>query len=100
MAIVVEQQKRNINWFALAVVSVSAGVIGLAVYFLFFSPVPLIERVAPAGEGFERIKTVSRIEFRPERVLGNSVFKILRPYGAPEVPEPPASRLNPFAPTR
>lgn len=96
MAIVVEQEKKRINWFALAVVGSVVGIAVIALYFLFFSSVPLIERVAPAGEGFETIRTVSRITFEPDRVFGSPAFRVLRPYGTSSEPALPEARSNPF----
>ena len=96
MAIVIEEQKKGFNWFALAIVIlvVAGGV--AASYYLFFAPTPFIEKVAPPR--LESLKTVSQIELSPELITGNPMFQILKQYINPiEVPTG-ISRSNPFLP--
>lgn len=97
MAIIVEQEKRNINWFALAVVLAIVVIFGATLYYLFFTPAPLIERVAPSGN-LQAIKTVSNINLNPDKVINHPVYKILRIYGGGENLPAAEPRTNPFAP--
>jgi len=83
----------------LVMVLVVLGVIGAAIYYLFFSPVPLIEKVIP--QQVQSIKNISLTEFNPETVLNNPTFQILKQYiNAVELPQNPTSRSNPFTPLK
>ena len=97
MAIVIEEEKRKFNWFGLAlVVALVLGVV-LGVYYLFFSPVPLIEKVIP--QRVQSIKDISSTDFRPDAILNSETFKILKQYSSPvEAPLPQTPRSNPFLP--
>ncbi|MBI2515092.1 hypothetical protein HYV91_02855 [Candidatus Wolfebacteria bacterium] len=98
MAIIVEEEKNKFNWFSLGMALVILFAVVIAVYYLFFSSVPLIEKVIP--ERVQSIREISSADFRPDAILNNDVFKILRQYvNAPEVSENPA-RPNPFLPLR
>ncbi len=100
MAIIVEQEKRRINWFGIAVAAAVVGILVIAIYFLFLSPAPLIERVTPSG-GLATIKTVSHIQFDPNKVLAHPVYKILRVVSPPtDTESAPPPRPNPFLPFR
>lgn len=96
MAIVIEEQKKGFNWFAVAVIILIVAGGAAATYYLFFAPTPFIEKVAPPR--LETLKTVSQIELSPELITSNPMFQILKQYINPiEVPSV-SSRPNPFLP--
>ncbi len=78
MAIVIEENKRNINWFALAVISAILISVAITIYYLFFSATPLIEKVVP--EQVRVIENISTDAFDPGSVVNDKTYKILRQY--------------------
>ena len=44
MAIIIEEEKRKINWFAVALIFSLVIMIGAAIYYLFFASTPLVEK--------------------------------------------------------
>ena len=95
MAIVIEEEKRKINWFALAVIILIIATIITATYYLFFAPTPLIERVAPAR--LQSFQEISNIRLQPEAVVNNPNFQILKQYVNPiEIQSGSIGKTNPF----
>ena len=78
MAIVIEENKKNINWFALAVIFAILLSLGITIYYLFFASTPLIERVVP--EEIKSVETISANAFDPSSVINDKTYKILRQY--------------------
>ncbi len=96
MAIVVEEQRKGFNWFVLMLVVLIVAAIGVASYYLFFAPIPFIEKVAPPR--LQSLKDVSQIELSPEVITANPTFQILKQYiNQIEVPTT-SLRSNPFLP--
>ncbi len=96
MAIVIEEQKKKINWFALAVVILLVAVVALSAYYLFFAPTPLVEKVAPAR--LQSIQELSSIKLQPDMVISNPSFQILKQYVNPiEIQIDSVGKTNPFA---
>lgn len=81
MAIVIQEEKRKINWFALGVILLVTATIAAAIYYLFFIKPPLIEKVAPLK--LQSIKEISSIKLDPEAVINNPRFQILKQYVGP-----------------
>lgn len=95
MAIVLEEEKKPVNWVAALTTIIIIVVLFIGAYFLFFKKPELIEVVAPGG--LQGVSQISRISFNPEGVLSAPTFKLLRQYGtAQDVPTP--GRTNPFRP--
>ncbi|MFA5098778.1 MAG: hypothetical protein WC461_00975 [Candidatus Paceibacterota bacterium] len=93
MAIIVEEEKRRINWFPLILwISLSGIIIALA-YYLFFAPTPLIEKVI--SQNTQTLKDLSGIKLNPEEVVNNPKFQILRQYINPVEAGMPG-KSNPF----
>lgn len=97
MAIVIEQEKRRVNWFGigLAFILVAGGV--TLIYFLFFAPTPLIEKVAPPQD-LQTIKAISEVNLQPETILNDPLFKSLKQYVPPIQLPVVIPRPNPFTP--
>lgn len=93
MAIIIEQEKRKIGWFKILVILALAVAIISSTYYLFFAPVPLIEKVLP--QNLQSIKNISDIKFRPEDVINDPKFQILKQYAAP-AETGPVGKSNPF----
>jgi len=93
MAIVIEEEKRRINWFAIGVIILIIATIIIATYYLFFAPVPFIEKVAPSR--LQSLQELSRIRLEPETIINSSNFQILRQYVNP-IEIGPVGKNNPF----
>jgi len=93
MAIVIEQEKRKISWFALIVVFLAVLAVVGGTYYLFFAPAPLIEKVTPAS--VKSLQTLSGIKLQPELIINNPEFQILRTYINP-IEIGSAGKSNPF----
>ncbi|MEK7496228.1 MAG: hypothetical protein AAB698_00815 [Patescibacteria group bacterium] len=93
MAIVIQEERKKINWFALSVILLMVATIVAAIYYLFFIKPPLIEKVAPLK--LQSIKEISSIKLDPEAVVNNPRFQILKQY-APPIEIGPVGKSNPF----
>ncbi len=93
MAITFEQESR-FNWKALLTVVVILVVLAVAVYYLFFVPVPVIEVIVPSS--VKTTSELSRVEFDPSVVVNSEVFRSLRRYTG-ESSKGESGRDNPFA---
>lgn len=94
MAILIEEEKRKINFFALAVIVALVAIFSSAVYYIFFINPSSIEVIIPS-----RLKTLQETEqlkFDPNEVLNNDIFRNLKQQVAPVIPEP-AFNQNPFS---
>lgn len=94
MAIVIEEEKREINWYALIMAAVIIAIIGATAYFLFFVKPELAEVVVPAS--LRELPEIVKIELNPADVFENSFVKNnLNEYVGPIIPEG-AYNPNPF----
>ncbi len=93
MAIIIEEEKRRINWFPLILaVSLFVMVVSL-VYYLFFAPTPLVEKII--SQNIQTLKELSGIKLNPEEVVNNPKFQVLRQYVNPVETGSPGKN-NPF----
>ncbi len=96
MAIIIEEEKRKINWFNLAVGVLIIVLLGVAIYYLFFVSPELIEKMTPAR--LQSLEELSSIKLEPEEILNNPNFQILKQYTNPiEIKEELVGKTNPFA---
>ena len=95
MAILMEEQKKPVNVFAIIIVAFIISVIAALVYFLFFAPTPGFEIVVPAP--LRAAREISATEVDPSTVLNGKPFRSLRVYtGLPTAGA--LGRDNPFTP--
>jgi hypothetical protein len=94
MAIVVEQERKKINWFAVLLVIFLVGAIGGAIYYFFFVAPPLIDKIAPIR--LSALRDLSSAELHPETILNSQDFQILRQYVNP-IEIGAVGKLNPFS---
>jgi len=81
MAIIIESEKKRINFVALFGTVAIIGIIAGIIYYLFFAPVPGIETIVPS-----RLKSageIAKIELNPQEIFENPVFRNLRQYVNP-----------------
>jgi hypothetical protein len=94
MAIVVEQERKKINWFAILLIIFLVAVIGGAIYYFFFVAPPLIDKIAPLQ--LQSLKDLSFAELNPETILNSPDFQILRQYVNP-IEIGAVGKINPFS---
>ena len=96
MAIIVEEEKRGNPWFAIITIIVIFTFLGVATYYLFFKPVPGIEKVIVAPE-LESISKVSKITLDVASVTDSLIYKsLIKHVNDPDLGV--FGRQNPFAP--
>lgn len=95
MAIVIEEERRpnSVGILSVALWLLLLGGIGAGAYYVFFKSPQLIEVAAPTD--FKNTEQISKIQLRPEEVLSNQQFKMLRSYVTLPTPVP-SGRANPF----
>ncbi len=93
MAIIIEQEKRKINWFALSVIILIIAVIVGGTYYLFFTSTPFVERVAPPR--LQSLEELSNIRLQPEAIINDPKFQILKQYINP-IETGQTGKTNPF----
>jgi zinc transporter ZupT len=95
MAIIIEEEKRKINWFAVALIFSLVIIIGAAIYYLFFASIPLVEKVVPPR--LQSLQELSSIKLQPETIISDSRFQILKQYVNPiEIQTNSIGKTNPF----
>ncbi len=95
MALIIEQNKRSVNWFGILVFLFLLGVIFGGGYFLFFGPTPAIEIIAPVQ--LDAADKIAQVKLDAAGVVNSPVLKNFRQYGtAPGVGS--LGRSNPFLP--
>ena len=95
MAIIVEQDKKPVNFLGIISTIVIIAVLFIGGYFVFFKKPELIEIVSPNNLG--NLDELSKINFDPSEVLNSQTFKLLRQF-AVGVPNLTPGRINPFKP--
>ena len=93
MAIVIQEEKRKINWFGLGVVFLITATAFTLIYYLFFVKPPLIEKVAPPK--LQSIKELSSIKLDPNAVINDPRFQTLKIY-ANQIEIGQVGKANPF----
>ena len=79
MALIIEQNKRSINWFGILIFIFLLGVIVGGGYFLFFGPTPAIEILAPVA--LDTAESISNIRLDAGKIIESPVLKGFRDYG-------------------
>ena len=94
MAIVIEEEKREINWYALIIAAVIVAIISATVYFLFFVKPELAEVVVPSH--LKELPEIVKIKLNQADVFENPFVKNnLNEYVRPVITEG-AYNSNPF----
>ena len=95
MAIIIEEEQKNIPWFPIIIGLLIVGALGAATYYLFFAPTPVIDIVLPPA--LQSAEQLSTIDIDPTSVINSRLFRSLRVYtGLPSVGE--LGKANPFLP--
>ena len=98
MAILIEEKRNKINFPRLIGWLVVIGILGAAIYYLFFVAPPSLVIIVPSEE-LRNIAPISQTTLHPEDVLNSPGFQALKPptFSLPS-PQGPAAvgRTNPF----
>jgi hypothetical protein len=94
MAIVIEQEKKKVNWITILSLAVFLFAIFFGGYYLFFKQPELIDVVAPAE--LERLRAISEVRFDPRDVVDSPSFQALRDFSG-TLPALRPGKANPFA---
>ncbi len=95
MAIIVEQEKKPINWFNIAIVTVFVVVLFLLMYFVFFKKPELVEIVVPAK--LQNLSQISQAQLDPTPVV-NELNQYFSNGASQPISIPTPGRSNPFQP--
>lgn len=95
MPLLIQEEKRKIPWFAIAVTLFVVVAVAAGVFYLFFAPTPGFEVIVPAP--LRGANQLSIIEVDPTTIINSKSFRALRSYtgllGVGSV-----GRQNPFLP--
>lgn len=76
MAIIIEQEKRKINWFAVITVIFIIALLTVASYYLFFTATPSIEAVFPIR--VQSLSELAQTEFDPQKIFSHPIYNTLQ----------------------
>lgn len=96
MAIVLEKEKKNIDWSFILGVMVVVGIIGFAIVYLFFVNPETVQQLTTPEQ--KTLSEFSKVRFQPEEILNSSAFQSLRTMAPMTAPtEMEVGKTNPFA---
>lgn len=95
MSILIEEEKKPVNWLAILIAIFIVAVLGFGTYYLFFAPTPAIEIILPAT--LQSANQITNIAGNPETVLTSDAFKSLKG-GTGQIGVGQVGRANPFLP--
>lgn len=96
MAIILEHEKKQVNWIVVLTVFLALAVIFTGAYFLFFKRPEIIDIAIP--KKFDDLNMISRISFNPDDVIQSPAFRSLRQYGTIITQTQTPGKANPFQP--
>lgn len=99
MAIIVEEEKRKINWAAIIGIFIIVVSIGTSVVYLFFvNPSQVEIFISPK---LKSLSDFGQLEFNPDELMNNPSFKSLQSYvqfNVPQAGSPLVGKANPLIP--
>lgn len=98
MAIVLEGEKKSIDWgFILGILCI-VGIIGVAIVYLFFVN-PETVQLLTTSPNQQRLAEFSKLKLKPEEVLNSPAFQALRTTATMPIPsEGEVGKINLFLP--
>lgn len=95
MAIVLEGEKKNIDWGFILGTLFIVGIIGSAIVYLFFVSPETVQQLTTPQQ--QRLSEFSKTKFNPQEILGNPLFQNLKT-AAPAIvsSEGEVGKTNPF----
>lgn len=96
MAIVIEGEKKGIDWGFILGIFCIVGIIGVAVVYLFFVNPDAVQQLTTTPDQ-QRLAEFSKSKLRPEEVLNSAEFQALRTTATVPTPsEAEIGKVNPF----
>ncbi len=96
MAILIEEEKKSVNWIGIMSVIVIIGILFFASYYVFFTDPGVIDQIVPPD--LQNVSQLSKTQINPNDVVNVPTFKLLQDFTTP-LTLPPAGRGNPFKPS-
>lgn len=94
MAILVEEEKKPVNWIGIITALFIVVAVFVLAYFLFFKKPEIIDQVTP--KSLESINQISKIKFDPEGVVNSPTFNSLKNTAPQIIPRETPGKQNPF----
>lgn len=95
MAIVVEEERPQINITQALMWLTVLAIVGSAIYYIFFAKPEIVDVAVPTA--FKNLDPLAQVNLNPEDLLNDPSFQSLKEYVT--LPEPGnAGRINPFIP--
>lgn len=95
MAIMIQQDKKPVNWVNAIAIVVFIALVFAVVYFIFFNKPQLVSVILPGD--LNNIKTLSQVQIDPTPVVQTLQKYFTTNYGS-SLTIPTPGRTNPFAP--
>ena len=76
MAIIVKEEKKGLDVVLIAIIGGVVAVVAAAIYYVFFSPAPLVENI-PAPKGYEEVVKISKIKIDAEGIVNSPAWQFL-----------------------
>jgi hypothetical protein len=96
MAILVEEEKKSVNWVGILTAIFIVGILFAGGYYVFFKDPGVIEGIT-APKDVQNITQLSKTNIDPSKIIQSPEFKSLKDLADPLV-IPSAGRSNPFKP--
>ncbi len=95
MAIIVQEEKKPVNWFNIVIIAVFVAVLFFAAYFVFFKKPELVDVVVPAK--LQNLGQISQAQLDPGSTI-ETLNKYFSKNFSQTVTIPTPGRTNPFQP--
>jgi len=95
MAILVEEEKKSVNWIGIAAALIIVVIVFFAGYYVFFKDPGVIDQIIPRD--LQNVSQLTKTNINPKDVVGLPVFKTLQDFTTP-LSLPQTGRDNPFKP--
>jgi hypothetical protein len=96
MAILVEEEKKPVNWIGMLTTIFIVVAVFVLAYFLFFKTPQIIDQVTP--KNLADINKISKINFDPNAVINSPTFNALKNEVPVFTPRETPGKQNPFRP--
>jgi len=95
MAILIEEEKKSINWVSIIAVGIIILLVFIGAYYVFFKDPGVIDQIVPRD--LQNVSQLTKTNIDPTEVVNLPTFKLLQDFAAP-LSLPSAGRDDPFKP--
>ncbi|MDD4930991.1 MAG: hypothetical protein PHG66_02425 [Candidatus Colwellbacteria bacterium] len=98
MAIIIQEEEKKSNIVVIGIAGAILIVAGVMTYYVFFSPVPLVEQIGNTSDKYQSVSKLAGANVDVEKITESSVWKSLNRTGSMPTltPQLPSRRSNPF----